>query len=530
MDLSLPLIAGLLLAGTIWGLLLALRLPTLHACLTTLVAVNCFGVAFAQWGLGPVTASVDRLSLAALVGLTGVKRLLVPQPRWRFDRGDLCLAALLAVLVVSVCTHPVPASELIPTPPTPAYLFATSFVAPAIVYWIVRHRSRSPQDIRRICGFFVLFGVYLAFTAVCEVHHITALVFPRYILAPRTMYLGRAVGPCTSSPVLGTWITVATVSAVLLRKHLRGPARLLTLAAIPLFAYAQFLTKTRSAWIGFVVAVPLAILFIAGRAQRRALAVSMTVVALVAGLHVGGELISPDRVEGQAVVAQSTNQRLALLQRAFSLFSQRPLTGWGFGQFEHAARTQGGGGALALVSSEAADGLTSHNLFLRLVAETGILGTFLFIAVFWTWITRAGRALRIAATHSDERLVAVLFVAALIAYCAEAMFHDVIFMMQENLLLFFLGGCVPTRQTSSDLRHRTLECALAPLCPSHLCSQRRQRIRKSDVTGMTRPRSNLYSRMAPITLPPNRTSPHSFGGHVVSESRLIREPDPAEAC
>ena len=96
MDLSLPLILGLVLATAIWGLLLALRWPTLHTAFTALVAVNCFGVTFAHWDLGPVTASLDRLSLAALVGLAGLKRLLLPQPRWRLDRGDVCLAGLLS--------------------------------------------------------------------------------------------------------------------------------------------------------------------------------------------------------------------------------------------------------------------------------------------------------------------------------------------------------------------------------------------------------------------------------------------------
>ena len=450
MDLSLPLILGFVLAAAVWGLLLALHLPTLHATFAALIAVNCFGVLFAKWELGPLTASVDRLSLAVLVGLTGLKRLVVRQPAWRFDRCDLYLAGLLLMLFVSVCTHPTPpATEVLPTPPFPGYLFTTSFLAPSIVYWIVRHRNQSPHDMRLICEFFVLFGLYLAFTAVCEVHDVSALVFPRYILDPRTMYLGRAVGPCLSSPVLGTWITVATVAAVLLRSQVGRTMRLLVFAAVPLFAYAQFLTKTRSGWMGFVVAVPLAIFLSSSRSQRRALIVSIIVAALGAGLFLGEKFLSPDRVEGDAVVARSTNQRLALLQRAVALFMQKPLLGWGFGQFEHAARTQGGGGSLALVSNEAAAGLTSHNLFLRVVAETGLVGTLLFVAVFWIWTSRARRAVSSLSPDCPDRSLAILFLGTLVAYCAEAMFHDVIFMMQENLLVFFLAGCLPALAESS---------------------------------------------------------------------------------
>ncbi|MBI3468985.1 MAG: O-antigen ligase family protein [Planctomycetes bacterium] len=456
MDVPVPLILGVALAAAVWGLLLALHLPTLDAAFAALIAVNCFGVLFAQWDMGPFKASVDRLSLVALLGLTALKRLLVPQPAWRFDRGDLCLAGLLVMLFISVCTLPSPPPhQLIPTPPTPGYLFATSFLAPAVVYWIVRHRTQSLRDIRRIFGFFVLFGLYLAFTAVCEVHNVPSLVCPRYILAPRTMYLGRAVGPCVSSPVLGTWLTVATVSAILLRSQVGRTTRLLVLSAVPLFAYAQFLTKTRSGWMGFVVAVPLAIFLTSGRSQRRALVVSIMVVALGAGLFLGEKFLSPDRVEGEAVVARSTNQRLALLQRAVSLFAQKPLMGWGFGQFEHAARTQGGGGSLALVSNEAAEGLTSHNLFLRVVAETGLVGTLLFGAVFWIWTSRARTALSSFNPAYPERSIAILFLATLIAYCAEAMFHDVTFMMQENLLVFFLAGCLAV-QNSSPLSKRPL--------------------------------------------------------------------------
>ena len=481
MDLPLPFIIAIALAAGVWGLVFAMRLPTLHACIAGLLAVSCFGASFARWDIGPINLSADRFLLAGLVPFFIIKRLLTRSPRLRFDRSDAVLLAFLGVLTMSVMTHAIPPKA--EATPTPVFLLVTSFVMPALVYWIARqrepgngtgrvgqvfaahhneqelvgredlaHPTRSAGDIRVVAGFFVLFGTYLACIAIFERFQITAPIFPRYILKERLLYVGRSVGPFLSAPVLGTWLTVAAVSAVVLRNHVRPLARALLLAVLPLCAVGEYLTKTRSAWMGFAAAVPLALYLSGARTQRRLVMFGGACLIFLATVFWGEKLLSPDRGETRSVVAYSTNQRLALLQRSVALFVRRPIVGWGFRHFEFASRTEGGGGPLQLVSPEAAQGLASHNTLLRFVVETGIVGTTLLLLIFGYWANRSRQAIVRLEHGSPERDMAILFLGGLVAYWSEAMFHDVTFMMHENLLIFFLAGCLCSCQLT---RYRT---------------------------------------------------------------------------
>lgn len=72
-------------------------------------------------------------------------------------------------------------------------------------------------------------------------------------------------------------------------------------------------------------------------------------------------------VEGKPL----TGNRLYLFNQAIFLFSKNPLTGYGIGNYPEAARKE--------LSSKKHYALTSHNIFLDFLVETGILGLFFFI-------------------------------------------------------------------------------------------------------------------------------------------------------
>jgi O-antigen ligase len=222
----------------------------------------------------------------------------------------------------------------------------------------------------------------------------------------------------------------------------KGTVRALLLGLFPLFGYAEYLTETRSAWLGYVVAVPMVAVLSARRSMRHVLIVGVILVGLVGGLFVGERFLFPERKEGAKIVAHSTYQRLALLQRSLALFVQRPLFGWGFGQFEYASVVHGGGSPLEIVSPDASEELASHNTVLRFLAELGLAGCALQLLFLGAWIANIRNTLKWATADSPQRSLAILFAGALCAYGAEAMFHDVTFISQDNMLIFFLAGCM----------------------------------------------------------------------------------------
>jgi O-antigen ligase len=123
------------------------------------------------------------------------------------------------------------------------------------------------------------------------------------------------------------------------------------------------------------------------------------------------------------------------------LFAQRPLTGWGFGQFEHVIQTEAGSGLFGYFSTGAARGLASHNIFLRLAAETGLVGLLLFLALLGRWLRRAFTST--LEDNHETSAAGILFLAALIAYLSEALFHDPTHSIPPHLTLFFLAGTLP---------------------------------------------------------------------------------------
>jgi O-antigen ligase len=97
-----------------------------------------------------------------------------------------------------------------------------------------------------------------------------------------------------------------------------------------------------------------------------------------------------------------------------------------------------------LVADDYAEDLASHNVFLRFLAELGLIGFTLLALVIAGWVQRARHTISHAPDDSPERALAILFAGALCAYVAEAMFHDVTFISQDNVLIFFLAGCMGT--------------------------------------------------------------------------------------
>ncbi len=483
-DLLLVSVLGLT-AAVVWFTLAVLHLSPFYVCLGCFIAASCFGVPFGTWKVGPATVSLDRLALAGLM-LFGLARWLVTgRPRIQLQRPDWLLLLVLLVFGVSALSRSWSPEYEGDMPPW--FRFGQSFLAPALLFWSMRFRPLRDGDGLRLCRFLFFFGLYLAVTAVFERHGPSQLLFPRYMAEPQKLYTGRAMGPFRASPILGTWRTVATAAAIMLAGRSRGLRRLALFAALPLLAYAEYLCLTRSAWLGFCLALPVAVLAGELRLPRSVLACGLALAAVLVALVAGREIMMPERAEGQAVVARSTAQRLALAQRALALFVRSPLLGCGFGQFEHALRHVGSG-PIVLASQSAAHGLSSHNLLLRVLAETGLVGFWLLAALYWSWAWRAwqllrghrsartaglvgpGRTLALlraalpSARHIDAAapplpgdwhsrastagqpvdrtayMSAAVLLCALIAYGSEAMFHDVTHMMIDNLGLFLLAG------------------------------------------------------------------------------------------
>lgn len=189
--------------------------------------------------------------------------------------------------------------------------------------------------------------------------------------------------PAVLGAFLGAGIVIAT--AVLVWD---GPRflRRLSVVTLGLALPALFFTYTRG---GMVATVAVASVLIAIRPRTRVIGAG---VAVLAGLLVWanwGEISSTSLYQQRAADAANVSGRFIQSQAALNLAGQRPLLGWGYGQYDEAkSNLQLGAGSLP---EKSLYGYTSHNTFLTILVELGVTG---FVILFVPWIIVLYRTLR----------------------------------------------------------------------------------------------------------------------------------------
>jgi O-antigen ligase len=106
--------------------------------------------------------------------------------------------------------------------------------------------------------------------------------------------------------------------------------------------------------------------------------------------------------------AESALTRLPVLYASIRMFQSKPLFGWGYEQFDRFDRAfQGRVGNL--ISPEKDFG--SHNLYLTILAEQGVVGLILFLgpAVYWLLRSKAGSTNIPRTGFVDRKLLGTLW-------------------------------------------------------------------------------------------------------------------------
>jgi O-antigen ligase len=233
-------------------------------------------------------------------------------------------------------------------------------------------------------------------------------------------------------------ILVLGVAAFLLAGKFPRWLRFCALVATLLLALLVIITQSRGAFIALVVSFLLMIF--RSRNRRRLLKIAI-MGSIVIGLAAPGavwermkrmKFLTNTETIGEA--DSSAEQRYVLLQVAAAIFQDHPLTGVGLGNYGEVH------GMYAEQRAEWAIGRgnrDTHNLYMNLLAETGIPGTLLFLgmlgAVLWR-VTRTERMLRDRLPLEAEQLRILRF--TLIAYLLAAIFGT---FHRGAFLYLFLG-------------------------------------------------------------------------------------------
>lgn len=271
-------------------------------------------------------------------------------------------------------------------------------IVPVILYLLVRVLKPTPADLRK-------FGPALVVLLVSQ-----ALIGAMQWFAPDALpgwWLGRAGTRTTGSFGHPNVYGVAVVFAGLMLLHLgrseqSGRLRAIAFPAFVTGVLLAFLTFSRASWLAATVVV-LGLLFVYRREAKKMIAVGLVATAIF-GLSAA---LGPtaEYFQERLYSEESALSRLPVVVASVRMFQERPLTGFGYGNFNTYDREY----------QSSIEGLfvpdkdhSSHNLYLTIAAEQGLLGlvTYLGPALYWLALTPSARR---RLPHRSGRLLIVLW-------------------------------------------------------------------------------------------------------------------------
>jgi O-antigen ligase len=251
--------------------------------------------------------------------------------------------------------------------------------------------------------------------------------------------ISRAVATLANPAVLGTFLgmTFAFALAILLwngPESLRRPSKAFIALALP----ALFFTYTRGPMIALGIVV-LALVILSTRARWPSVVV--LAVAGAAFVILSSHFTSSSVYQTRFGNTHNIQTRLILQKASFTLASQRPILGWGYGSFntvKNEANLQSQDPASLAYN-------TSHNTFLTVLVELGVVGIVLFLL---PWLIICRRAISAARQHIDVRWLLAGMVGAVFVYLISASTYDARFFSFVPALPWILLGI--TRRVLDD--------------------------------------------------------------------------------
>lgn len=421
----------------VWGTWYVFYGSPVLGCLVFLLTACCFGHEWFNFDLGPIPLTLDRLVIVAIVGAAAAQWWL-----GRLDVKPLRVADKIAVFFMAVLTlrsFGEQSERVVFGDMPPLMRLTLGYLLPLTVYFLARNSRISNGGLQALYVCVIMFGLYLATTGLLEISGQWWAVFPRYISDPEVgLHFGRARGPMVQAVTfglfLGTCLLTAWISLVRVPRLCKPPL----VAAMMLFAAAIYYSYTRSVWLGAAVGLFVVLGFTLHASWRRLVLGSMIALALILGATKADSIVGFKREGSVADTRESVSMRGSFTYVSWKMFLDRPVWGFGFGQFPHAK--------LPYLADRSTDlhlevirPYVHHNTFLSLLTETGVIGMGLFVALLIGWC-RQSVCLCQQAVPDWIRMQAVLSLGVLGLYTCQLLAHELSYTPLDNSLVFLIVG------------------------------------------------------------------------------------------
>ncbi len=325
---------------------------------------------------------------------------------------ELAMAGYLAVSFVSIIT-------LNDDPQATAFLFFDRVFSPMCLYLIVRLSAPDENDLQRLMPVVFFLGVSQSLIGILS------------WFAPQVLpsaWLDKVGSRTTGSLINTSNYSIALIFAGLLllqaainRKP--GLVRTLYLSAFVLTVLCDFLSFSRAGWLAEILVI-LGLIYLYPKMMLRLGLVALPVIVILAGgplsdqLNWANERLSSEQSEESAL------SRLPVYYAAYRMFQAQPVLGWGYGNFDRYDR-QFQGRVADLVNAEKDH--ASHNFYLTLIAEQGLIGFSLYLAPFIALLIRTLKTRSVPRMSADgfwSRKLLIVFWLIVLNYIVVSNFSN----------------------------------------------------------------------------------------------------------
>lgn len=394
------------LTGVIWGavspILAVLFAGGLWFLFMVLYKVE-FGV-FVTLFLAPIipTMAVVGLSLLCLFSLV-VKALTTKKFEFRADGTGLLLILMLAIYLLATFTSFAPFKGL------QIWLVYFAFMT---FYFIVINTIKTKKQLMNLLTVFSLSGLFVCLYGILQYifgWNVSQAWMDEEMFEDIKM---RIYSTLENPNVLGEYILlVLPVTIALMWKKKNFFAKLVYGAIALVMGLALVLTFSRGCWIGIMVAAAMFITFAAGKLWGFALLV-LPVIPMILPENILNRFASIGDMKDS-----STSYRVYIWMGTLLMLKDFWLSGVGPGT---EAFTQ----VYPFYSYSAIVAPHSHNLFLQVMVESGILGISAFLILILTFIRKLAAAHQIQGKGGEISVVIVGIGAAVIGFLVQGLFDN----------------------------------------------------------------------------------------------------------
>ena len=404
-------VIGVLIPFAVFGLLLVLYAPV----------TGVFAALFAAPFLP--TMALAGLCLWTLMSLV-IKAITREDFKWKFDTVGVGILLLLAVLFISSLFSFNAAGSL--------KVWAMYFVF-LIFYFVIINTVENEEQLHGLLKLFVISGALVALYGVMQYLFgwtTTNAWIDEEMFEDSTMRVYSTLG---NPNVLGEYLLLVLPVAAgwFLKFKAKEIAKWAYAAMFMVLALCLVLTQSRGCWIGFMLSVAVFVTFYEGKLWGL-IPIALCIIPFIIPETMVDRFLSIGNMEDS-----STSYRVFIWLGTLGMLKHYWLGGIGMGE---AAFNE----VYPFFSYNAIQAPHSHNLFLQLTVEAGVIALVVFLVTMIVFLKKMSVVYKPLERRSPETLMSLALASGVIGFLAQSMF-DYTFYNYRVMAIFFmvlaLGMC-----------------------------------------------------------------------------------------